>query len=214
MNRPAIAAAALIGAAFAASAIGYVYLPEGVRIPMHYDLAGHVTRYDSKGALFMLPAVAAIVWACLVAMPRVARLAPKGRPYPAAVAGVVMVALAAVFFVADSALVAHQFYPAFDILRATFMATGVMLVVVGNILGKLRANYVIGIRTRATLSDPTIWDKTHRFTGKLMFAGGLVLIALSIVVREPSALIAAVVTCAAGPLIAGAVYSRTLDKIV
>ena len=54
----------------------------------------------------------------------------------------------------------------------TFAATGVMLIVVGNILGKLRANYVIGIRTRWTLADPTVWDKTHRFTGRLMFAGG------------------------------------------
>ncbi len=214
MNRPAIAAAALIGAAFAASAAGYVLLPEGTLIPMHYDFAGHVIHSDGKGALFILPAIAAFVQACLIALPRIARMAPKGKPYPAAVAGVVMVALATVFFVADSALVLHQFYPAFDILRATFMATGATLIVVGNILGKLRQNYVVGIRTRWTLSNATVWDKTHRFTGKLMFVGGLVLIAASVAVHDAHVLIAAVVLCAAGPMIAGAIYSARIARTV
>ncbi|TFW31670.1 SdpI family protein, partial [Pseudomonas putida] len=40
-------------------------------------------------------------------------------------------------------------------------------------LQRVRSNYFMGIRTPWTLSNETVWKKTHRLSGKLLFIGGL-----------------------------------------
>jgi uncharacterized membrane protein len=53
---------------------------------------------------------------------------------------------------------------------------GVILVLVGNVLPRLRPNSALGIRTRWTLRDQSVWMKTHRAGGYLVFIFGLALI--------------------------------------
>jgi uncharacterized membrane protein len=53
---------------------------------------------------------------------------------------------------------------------------GVIFVVAGNILPRLRPNYAMGIRTRWTLADETVWMKTHRVGGYALVVFGLVLV--------------------------------------
>jgi uncharacterized membrane protein len=53
---------------------------------------------------------------------------------------------------------------------------GLILVIVGNILPRLRPNSALGIRTRWTLRDQSVWMKTHRAGGYLVFIFGLTLI--------------------------------------
>lgn len=54
---------------------------------------------------------------------------------------------------------------------------GIVLVIAGNLLPRLRPNSAMGIRTRWTLRDETVWMKTHRAGGYFLFAFGLTLIA-------------------------------------
>jgi uncharacterized membrane protein len=56
---------------------------------------------------------------------------------------------------------------------------GVLLAVTGNVLGKLRPNAVVAIRTRWTLANARVWDQTHRFAGKVQVAAGVVLVGLA-----------------------------------
>jgi uncharacterized membrane protein len=58
--------------------------------------------------------------------------------------------------------------------RIILTATALLLAVVGNVLGKVRSNYFLGVRTPWTLSSEYSWRKTHRLTGLLMTAVGLV----------------------------------------
>jgi len=48
------------------------------------------------------------------------------------------------------------------------------MMVVGNLYPTIRFNFVIGIKNAWTLSDEHIWNKTHRFSGKVAFWGGLI----------------------------------------
>ena len=59
-------------------------------------------------------------------------------------------------------------------------AIGVMLIVMGNFMGKIRSNFVFGMRTPWTLSSELSWNKTHRLTGKLFMLWGLVVLGLSL----------------------------------
>jgi|GEM_PF-2045961 len=57
----------------------------------------------------------------------------------------------------------------------TFMISGLgwLFIVIGNLMPKLKTNPWAGIRVKWTLEDPQIWYKTHRFAGRLWFAGGI-----------------------------------------
>src|SRR5262249_32769783 len=63
--------------------------------------------------------------------------------------------------------------------------TGVLLVVIGNFMGKIRPNWFVGIRTPWTLSSKVSWDRTHRLGGWLFIVGGIAMIAS---VAAPSSL--------------------------
>jgi uncharacterized membrane protein len=52
---------------------------------------------------------------------------------------------------------------------------GVLLVVIGNLLPRARPNWFVGIRTPWTLSSDRVWEKTHRFGGRVFVAGGLLI---------------------------------------
>jgi len=54
---------------------------------------------------------------------------------------------------------------------------GIVLIVAGNIMPRLRPNNAMGIRTRWTLGDETVWMKTHRIGGYVLVIFGLILIA-------------------------------------
>lgn len=57
---------------------------------------------------------------------------------------------------------------------------GLVCIVMGNYLGKIRSNYFAGFRTPWTLASEVSWNKTHRLGGKLLFLLGIFLIAGSI----------------------------------
>ena len=60
--------------------------------------------------------------------------------------------------------------------RLGVILTGGFLIVAGNVLGKIRWNHTLGIRTPWTLGDERVWDKTHRFGGWAFVAGGVLLL--------------------------------------
>ena len=53
---------------------------------------------------------------------------------------------------------------------------GLIFVVMGNYMPKLKVNHTVGIRLPWTLQSEDNWHKTHRFAGKLWVLGGLILL--------------------------------------
>ena len=54
---------------------------------------------------------------------------------------------------------------------------GVLFALMGNYMPKVKQNSTLGVKISWTLQNEENWVKTHRFTGKVWFAGGLVMIA-------------------------------------
>lgn len=69
--------------------------------------------------------------------------------------------------------------------RAIFqLATTVLglgFIAVGNVMPRVRPNWIVGLRTKRTLSDPSAWASTHRLLGALMIAAGALVIVLSVI---------------------------------
>ncbi|MBA2175826.1 SdpI family protein [Halobacillus locisalis] len=61
---------------------------------------------------------------------------------------------------------------------------GIITVAVANPMQKTKPNAVYGLRTPWTLKDEKVWRKSNRFSGKLLFIVGLLIIGLSFVYPE------------------------------
>jgi uncharacterized membrane protein len=200
-------AAILVALTAAVALWAWISLPAGAGLPINYlglDGVRH-TGGSSRIALLLIPFASAIVTLALTG-------AARRRPDLAAAAlpfEMTMIAVAGVLLVTENALVGRAFAADFNVLRPVAIATGVLLLTIGNYLGKARQNSVFGIRTPWTLADATVWDKTHRFTGRGMVLGGLVLIGLAFLFGQAEILGGAIAVCAALPPLAGVVQSRS-----
>jgi uncharacterized membrane protein len=207
---PATLTAALLTAFTTVVAIwAWTRLPPGAGVPMHYlGLDGVPHTGASRALLWVMPFASALVTLALTGVGR--------RPSLAASAAlpldITMIAVVGVLMVTQFALVGRAADPAFNVLRPVGAATGVLLVAVGNYLGKARRNAVFGLRTPWTLADETVWDRTHRFTGLGMVVGGLLLIVLSLLLRDATAIGLAIAACSALPPLAGILRSASLHR--
>jgi uncharacterized membrane protein len=118
-----------------------------------------------------------------------------------------------VLMVTHLGLVATALGHPVDMRRLHAFAMGMSMAVVGNVLGKVRPNHLMGIRTPWTRADEWVWDKTHRFGGWLSVIGGLVLMALAVflppgILRGPSLTFGVVMTVAAIAWVRSYLYWR------
>lgn len=64
---------------------------------------------------------------------------------------------------------------------------GLMFIAIGNYLPKCKPNSTVGIKVKWALANEKNWNFTHRFSGKLWFIGGL-LILLSVLLPQAAAI--------------------------
>ncbi len=158
----------------------YAHLPTNTPIPIHFSADGTANGWGSPITLFLLPGIAAITWMLLWALPRID---PRGSNIvrsPAAYGTVwfsLIVLLALVEAILMSAAFGVDYQPG---TLFPFLTAG-LLIVVGNVMGKMRWNTTVGIRTPWALVDERVWDKTQRFGGRMMVVAGLVVLVAALV---------------------------------
>lgn len=203
-----LVAAGLTAISAAVALWAWISLPPGAGVPIHvYTLGGFRQTGSSRALVWLLPFVSTIVTLAFAAGAQRRGVERAAKPYEST-----LIAVTGVLLVTEYALAGRAFDPTFDVMRPVALATGALLLVVGNFLGKARQNAVFGIRTPWTLADAGVWDRTHRFTGRAMFAGGLVLIAASFILKEGVPLGLAIGACAAVPALAGVAYSASVHR--
>lgn len=67
---------------------------------------------------------------------------------------------------------------AYQVFTAVF---GFGIMAAGNVMPRVRPNWIVGIRTPRTLSDPAAWSKTHRVLGTLLLTVGGIIVVLSLI---------------------------------
>jgi uncharacterized membrane protein len=177
------------------SAWAWLRLPAGAQVPIHFDITGMPDRYaDKTVGLFLLPAVGAAVLAIRGIIPgiepRREQLARSGPAYTA-----IAVAVVAFLALLDVVAVAEDLGSGLNIGPVVVIGIGLLFLVPGNYLSKIRSSFLFGIRTPWTLTSERSWTRTHRLGGRLFAAFGLVLMVAALVLPP---------TWAIGLLIGGA----------
>jgi uncharacterized membrane protein len=148
------------------------------RVPVHWGIHG-ADRFGSPWELILLgPFVLALFLALLVYIRRIDPLAsrplePGAPPAEQGALPALLISLMALGLIAHLALLA-QLAGLVDLSpRLGALFGPALLVVLGNFLPRVRPNYFSGVRTPWTLASETVWRRTHRLAGKLLFFGGL-----------------------------------------
>jgi uncharacterized membrane protein len=100
---------------------------------------------------------------------------------------------------------------AFDVGRAVEGGVCLLIALLGNVMGKVRRNFFVGVRTPWTIADERVWNATHRFAAKTFFAGGLLGL-LAVILRAPFWLpMTAILTAVLVPVIYSLVFYKQLE---
>ena len=166
----------LVILAFAITAALYQRLPDSV--PVHWNVRGEPNGFMAKPwGPFMLPLVMAGVYLVLTVIPHISPRGYRIERFQRVFEILQAAILAFLFFVTVIALLAGTGTPV-PVDRAMLAGVGLLLVVLGNFMGKLTKNFFVGIRTPWTLASDEVWLRTHRLGGKLfVIAGGFLFIA-------------------------------------
>ena len=89
--------------------------------------------------------------------------------------------------------------------------TGLLFMVIGNYLPKVKQNNTIGIRVVWTLQDEENWSATHRFSGKIWVASGILCMLCGLFAESIAALVLYVVSIMAAVIIS-VLYSYLFYK--
>jgi uncharacterized membrane protein len=170
-RRVEIALLALIGLMFAAALIVWPSAP--ARIPVHWNASGDIDRYGGKvEGLLLLPTLALGIYLLMRYLPRIdpgrANYARFGGAYTAIRAGVVLL-MAGIY----GMVIAWVLNVPVDVSRAVPVAVGALFMLFGSVLGQVKPNWFVGIRTPWTLSSTESWARTHRLGGWLFIALGV-----------------------------------------
>ncbi len=169
----------IVAGMFVAAAILWPTIPS--RVPVHWDASGNVNGYGGKfEALLLMPIITIGIYLLLLFIPRIdpgkANYAQFASMY-VVIRYVVLLVMAAIYVFTILAVKGAGF----DMTRVIIGVIAVMFIVLGNVLGKVRPNWFVGVRTPWTLSSKRSWVRTHRLAGWLFALCGIILLALAIV---------------------------------
>lgn len=194
----------IVSAVFVAIAVGvmlWLYPRLPAEVPTHWDLHNHVNGTMPRFWAAAFPALSVLVLAVLsVALPAISPRQFAIRPFAGAWGILMLVAQGFVLVLGLGVLLAGAGYVV-SVPTITMLAVGVLYMVLGNYMGKLRRNFFIGIRTPWTLASDAVWERTHRFGGRLFMLGGLMAIVIALIDPAPWLLlivVLAVMSIAAG----------------
>lgn len=191
-----------IALVFVGTLLLYGRLPDPM--PIHWNLAGQPDNFaDRAYGAFLLPLTAAGVYLLMLVIPH---LDPRRASYERFAGTYRILRSGIVLF-----MVFMQLVTFYSVLRGgnmlnsnlVILAVGLLFVLLGNYMPRVRSNWFVGIRTPWTLSNEKVWRKTHQLGGRLFVLTGVLLMASMVLPPSYSmaVILGSVVTCALIPII-------------
>lgn len=162
----------MIIAAFAVSIYFYPELPE--RIPTHWNFKGEINGYSNKlSGAFIMPIMNLVMYVMFLFLPA---LDPKKENYKLFESTYIYFRyLFHIFFICmHIMIIAAALGYMVNTGRLVMLGVSLLFMLMGNVMGRLKHNYFVGIKTPWTLANEEVWTKTHRLAAKLWTAGGLI----------------------------------------
>ncbi len=151
-------------------------MPE--KIPVRWNFEGQVDRFgNSSSHILIINLILIGLYLLFIFLPCIdpnkKRYAEFKKIYHI-FKNILLLFMAGIFFLTNLNAVGYSI----NISIYIPLFVGILFVIIGNYMAKIKMNWFMGIRTPWTLSSEDVWNKTHRLGGKLFMLSG-VLIALT-----------------------------------
>jgi len=164
----------VIVVAFVASAAVYQDLPD--RMPTHWNMSGEVDGWTSlPWGAFLIPVMLVVMLGVFHLLPKIDPRAPSYAKFRGSYE-IVIVAMMIFLLGVHLVILASALGTNIAVDRVMPVAVGLLFIVIGNLLPRMRPNWFIGVRTPWTLSSDRVWERTHRFGGWLFVAAGVLIL--------------------------------------
>jgi uncharacterized membrane protein len=195
-------------AVLVAGVVLYPHLPE--RVPTHWDLHRNVNGYSSRfQAVVIMPAIMVGIMLMFAVLPALSPRHFKIEPFLSTYLYLILVITVALAYF-QAIILWAAFRPGLPISQAILGGVCVMWMLMANVMGKVKRNFFVGIRTPWTLASGQVWYSTHRFAARLWMWSGLVGLLMAFI--YPLAAIAVIIGSGFVPVVQSFVYYKRLER--
>jgi uncharacterized membrane protein len=204
-----LGAVAVILATLAGTIVAYPHLPQIVAT--HWDAYGHANGWNPRWSLVLYePGLMLGVVLLFAAIPW---LSPKKFEVDSfrATYLYIMIMMVAMLAYGQLLILISGLGLVLDVTRAMEGGVCLLIALMGNVMGKVRRNFFVGIRTPWTIADERVWNATHRLAAKTFIAGGLLGL-LAMILRAPFWLaLTAIMVAALVPIFYSLIFYKQLQ---
>lgn len=153
--------------------VAWVYPDLADRFPVHWNAEGIPDRFAPKTQLMWL---SAMVLGIPLLMDILPRFDPRQKNYDYFGTSYQYMKLGSTAFMAFVLVLSIQTGRSQEQVLSTrymMVGMGLLFMILGNYMTKVRSNFFVGIKTPWTLSSDEVWRKTHRVGGWGFFLAGL-----------------------------------------
>lgn len=166
-------AAAIVATTFLTSLLFYSQLPES--IITHWNAQGVGDKYGPRITVFLIPVISLGLIALFYFLPKIEPTKNIYEFKSQYTSFMNVVLLFMLFF--NGVIISINMGIKLDLNRFLAIGTGILFYFSGVYMKHAKQNWVFGIRTPWTLSNETVWDKTHEIGSKLFKACGIIALA-------------------------------------
>ena len=160
-------------------------------VPMHYGMNGKVDRYGNKSELFIVLFIILFVSAFIYLLFKYLPAIDPKKQVKYSEDAFKKLGFGIVFFLSllNLIIVYTTAHPGLHVQKLILPVVSLLFAFLGNVMHNIKPNYFAGVRTPWTLESPDTWKATHRLTGKLWFAGGILLAVATFILPDVTATI-------------------------
>jgi uncharacterized membrane protein len=166
------AAFGFVALAFLTAAYIFPHMPE--QMASHWNISGEVNGYCGRGfGVFFMPALSLALLGLFTVLPMIDPMGKNYSHFRMEYDTLVALIMAFLYYTYVLMLI-YNMGISFEFSRFLSPAFGILFFYMGVVIRKAKQNWFVGIRTPWTLSSEHVWDRTHRFSGDLFKAAGIV----------------------------------------
>ncbi len=140
-------------------------------IATHFGADNQVNGWSSKPmAVFGIPLLMlALQWFCFLGISN----DPKKRNINKKLFGCILWLIPFISLIIMMSIYAIALGYSVDVGMVTNFLMGILFIIIGNYMHKIKQNYTVGIKIPWTLNSKANWNKTHRMASWLFIIGGI-----------------------------------------
>lgn len=162
----------IIALSFAVGLIIYPHLPD--QVASHWNAQGQADGYMGKfWGIFLLPVIMVGLFLLYAAIPWIDPLKTNIESFRKHY-NLFWIFIFGFFFYIFALTLGWNLGWRFDFTAFIMPAVAGLFYFIGAVLEKSKRNWFMGIRTPWTLSSDVVWEKTHKFGGKLFKISGII----------------------------------------